>query len=112
MGTSLDLIDGKTLETRWSWSQDTPTSKSAKAQKGRITNKRILICGQWRALPHRDALAGLAVAATPLPKDIRRQFPIETIVGEEAAAAISGNKSIDAALADMERRVNAVLQNL
>lgn len=74
--------------------------------------QRIVDSPSWRALPHRGALAGLAVGATPLPKDIRRQFPIETIVGEEAAAAISGNKTIDAALADMERRVNAVLQNL
>jgi multiple sugar transport system substrate-binding protein len=67
---------------------------------------------QWRALPHRDALAELATTATPLPRGIRRQFPIETIVGEQAAAAISGNKPIDDALADMERRVNEVLENL
>ena len=72
----------------------------------------IVDSSAWRALPHRDALAELATTATPLPRGIRRQFPIETIVGEQAAAAISGNKPIDEALADMERRVNAVLQNL
>jgi multiple sugar transport system substrate-binding protein len=74
--------------------------------------RRIVDSPQWRALPHRDALADLASTATPLPKNVRRQFPIENIVGEESQAAISGNKSIDQALADMERRVNAVLQNL
>ena len=67
---------------------------------------------EWRALPHRADLAALARIATPLPKTVRRQFPIETIVGQEAAAAISGAKPIDQTLADMERRVNAVLQNL
>lgn len=67
---------------------------------------------EWRALPQRDALAGLATTAAPLPKGVRRQFPIETIVGQEAAAAISGAKPIPTALADMERRVNDILENL
>ena len=72
----------------------------------------IIDSPEWRALPHRENLARLATTAQPLPKDVRRQFPIETIVGQEAAAAISGAKPIDRTLADMERRVNAVLQNL
>jgi multiple sugar transport system substrate-binding protein len=67
---------------------------------------------EWRALPHRDALARLATVGTPLPKGVRRQFPIETVVGQEAAAAISGAKPIPQALADMERRVNDILENL
>jgi multiple sugar transport system substrate-binding protein len=33
-------------------------------------------------------------------------------MGTEAAAAISGAKPIDQTLSDMERRVNAVLDNL
>jgi multiple sugar transport system substrate-binding protein len=74
--------------------------------------QHIVDSPQWRALPHRSALADLATTATPLPKGVRRQFPIENIVGQESAAAISGNKTIDQALADMERRVNDVLQNL
>jgi multiple sugar transport system substrate-binding protein len=67
---------------------------------------------EWRALPHREALAPLAETAAPLPKGVRRQFPIETIVGQEAASAISGAKPIDQALADMERRVNEILSQL
>jgi multiple sugar transport system substrate-binding protein len=74
--------------------------------------ERVIESPEWRALPHREALAEIANTATPLPKEIRRQFPIETIVGQEAAAAIAGNKSIDQALADMERRVDAVLQHI
>lgn len=72
----------------------------------------IIDSPEWRALPHREALATLATTAQPLPKEVRRQFPIETIVGTEAAAAITGAKPIDPTLSDMERRVNAVLENL
>jgi multiple sugar transport system substrate-binding protein len=66
----------------------------------------------WRSLPHRAALAALARTATPLPKTVRRQFPIETIVGQETNAAMSGAKPVDDAIADMERRVNDILEHL
>lgn len=72
----------------------------------------IIESKEWRALPHREGLAVLAQTATPLPKDIRRQFPIDTVVGQEAAAGIAGVKSIEQTLADMDRRVDAILQNL
>lgn len=74
--------------------------------------KAMIDSSRWRALPHRGALASLATTAAPLPKGVRRQFPIETIVGQESAAAISGAKPIPQALADMERRVNDILKNL
>lgn len=72
----------------------------------------IIDSAKWRALPHRGDLASLAHTATPLPKTVRRQFPIETIVGQESAAAITGQKSIPQALADMQRRVNDILDHL
>ena len=72
----------------------------------------IIDSAKWRALPHRKDLAPLAATATPLPKDIRRQFPIDTVVGQETASAIAGDKSIDEALADMDSRVDEMLQNL
>ncbi len=74
--------------------------------------RSVIQTPQWQSLPHRAELASLAVTGTPLPKGLRRQFPIETIVGQEAAAAISGAKPISQALADMDRRVNAILNNL
>jgi multiple sugar transport system substrate-binding protein len=76
------------------------------------TFQSVIDSPAWRALPHRDGLAALAETGQPLPKEVRRQFPIETIVGTEAASAISGAKPIDRTLSDMERRVNAVLENL
>ena len=73
--------------------------------------KSVIDSPVWRALPYRENLASLAETARPLPKDVRHQFPIETIVGDETSAAISGAKPIDRALADMERRVNDLLTN-
>jgi multiple sugar transport system substrate-binding protein len=63
----------------------------------------------FRALPHRADIAPLAVFGTPLPDYVQRQAPIEGMVGEELAAAVSGQKPIDRALADAERRVNELL---
>jgi multiple sugar transport system substrate-binding protein len=63
----------------------------------------------FRALPHRADIAPLAVFGAPLPDYVQRQAPIEGMVGEELAAAVSGQKPIDRALADAERRVNELL---
>jgi multiple sugar transport system substrate-binding protein len=45
----------------------------------------------------------------PLPSGVQRQNAIEGLVGEEVAAAINGQKPVDRALADAERRVNDLL---
>ena len=47
-----------------------------------------------------------------LPSGVKRQFAIQDIIGEELAAAITGGKSIDEALADAEYRVNDMLAHL
>jgi multiple sugar transport system substrate-binding protein len=72
----------------------------------------VLESSQFRALPHRSTYMELAAKGVPLPSSIRRQYPIETIVGEECAAAISGQKSIDRALSDAEARINDLLANI
>jgi len=63
---------------------------------------------RFRALPHRANIAPLAETGTPFPA-VRLQGPIEGLVGEEISAAIMGQKPIDAALRDAERRVNEFL---
>src|SRR3546814_5748034 len=63
---------------------------------------------EWRALPHRAALAEIAHTATPLPKQIRRQFPIETVVGQEAAAAIARSEEHTSELQSLMRISYAV----
>jgi multiple sugar transport system substrate-binding protein len=67
---------------------------------------------EWQALPHRKELAKLDHIAEPLPSGVQRQFLIQQIISQEMQSAITGQKSVDAALADAERRVNDLLFNL
>ena len=63
----------------------------------------------FRALPHRANIAEVATTGRPLPSGVQRQNAIEGLVGEEIAAAFNGQKTTRQALADAERRVNALL---
>ncbi|HEY6047810.1 MAG TPA: extracellular solute-binding protein [Sphingomicrobium sp.] len=71
--------------------------------------KAILDDPRFKALPHRADIAPLAQMGRPLPSYVLRQNAIEGIVGEEAAAAFTGQKPIPRALADAERRVDDML---
>ena len=64
---------------------------------------------RFKALPHREDIAPLAQMGRPLPGYVLRQNAIEGIVGEEAAAAFTGQKPVPQALAAAERRVNILL---
>lgn len=72
----------------------------------------IIESPQFRALPHRENIAPLATRGQALPGYVRRQSAIEGLVGEELAAAVTGQKPIEAALASAERRVNELLGEL
>ena len=67
---------------------------------------------QFKALPHREDIAPLASIGQPLPGYVQRQSAIEGLVGEELAAAVNGQKPIERALADAERRVNNLLAQM
>ena len=67
---------------------------------------------KFGALPHRKDIAPLAEMGRPLPGYVRRQNAIEGIVGEEMAAAFTGQKPIDVALRQAEKRVNTLLGEL
>jgi multiple sugar transport system substrate-binding protein len=67
---------------------------------------------EWKALPHRSQIAALVNTATPLPPGVQRQFLVQQIICEEMESATTGQKSIDAALADAQRRVNELLFNI
>jgi multiple sugar transport system substrate-binding protein len=71
--------------------------------------KSVLADPRFKALPHRVDIAPLAQIGRPLPSYVQRQNAIEGIVGEEAAAAFTGQKSIERALSDAEQRVNVML---
>ncbi|HYF54267.1 MAG TPA: extracellular solute-binding protein, partial [Salinarimonas sp.] len=71
--------------------------------------RAVLDSPAFRTLPHRGALTPVASYGAPLADYVRRQAPIEGLVGEELAAAVSGQKPITQALSDAERRVNELL---
>jgi multiple sugar transport system substrate-binding protein len=71
--------------------------------------KAVLEDPRFIALPHRADIAPLATIGRPLPSYVLRQNAIEGLVGEEAAAAFTGQKPVQRALADAERRVNQLL---
>jgi len=73
--------------------------------------RAIIDSPQWQQLPHREDIAQITQINEPLPRFVRRQSPIEFIVGEEAAAAYTGAKPIDRALTDMQRRADEILQS-
>ncbi|MBV8688012.1 MAG: extracellular solute-binding protein [Alphaproteobacteria bacterium] len=72
----------------------------------------VLESAAFRALPHRADIAPLAAIGRPLPTNVQRQSAIEGIVGEEMAAASTGQKPVAAALASAERRVNELLSQV
>ena len=74
--------------------------------------KKVLDDPRFTALPHRQDIAPLAAIGRPLPSYVQRQNAIEGIVGEEAAAAFTGQKSVERGLADAERRVNQLLSQV
>jgi multiple sugar transport system substrate-binding protein len=83
------------------------------ARTGHLPAFRAIIGSpKFAALPHRRDIAPLAEIGQPLPGYVRRQSAIEGLIGEEMAAAVNGQKSVDRALADAERRVNELLAQL
>jgi multiple sugar transport system substrate-binding protein len=66
----------------------------------------------FNRLPYRQNISALGTIGSALPPGVQRQYPVQEIIGEEMAAAIAGQKSVDAALADAESRVNDLLFHL
>ncbi|MEA3010711.1 MAG: multiple sugar transport system substrate-binding protein [Sphingomonadales bacterium] len=74
--------------------------------------KAVLDDPRFKALPHRADIALLGDIGRPLPSGVRRQSAIEGLVGEELAAASTGQKPVAQALKDADRRVNELLGEL
>jgi multiple sugar transport system substrate-binding protein len=74
--------------------------------------KSVLDDPRFRALPHRADIAPLASIGRPLPNYVQRQSAIEGIVGEEMAAAYTGQKPITRALGDAQQRVDTLLAQI
>jgi multiple sugar transport system substrate-binding protein len=74
--------------------------------------KAVLDDPRFKTLPHRGDIALLGEIGRPLPSHVRRQSAIEGLVGEEMAAGFTGQKPVEQALADADRRVNELLGEL
>lgn len=72
----------------------------------------ILETAAFKALPHRADIAVIAQTGAQLPDYVRRQSAVQNLIGEELEAAITGIKPVDQALADAQRRVNALFARL
>ncbi|WP_310469174.1 extracellular solute-binding protein [Sphingomonas sp.] len=72
----------------------------------------VLDSAEFKALPHRADIAPLGTIGRTLPGAVERQGAIEGIVGEELQAAVTGQKPVDRALADAERRSNDLMSKL
>jgi multiple sugar transport system substrate-binding protein len=80
------------------------------ARTGHLPALRSAIEGPaFRGLPHRQDIAVVAGIGRALPDGVMRQNAVEGLVGEEMAAAITGQKPVAGALRDAERRVNEFL---
>ena len=75
------------------------------------TSQKILASAEFLALPFRKALAPLAESGTALPAGVKRQFSAQDMEGEEIAAAMRGDKSVDDALSSAQDRINTLLAN-
>ena len=73
------------------------------------TSQKVIESEAFKSLPFRSVLAPLSHNGTALPAGVRHQFGVQTIEGEEVAAAMRGDKPIDAALASAEERTNKLL---
>jgi multiple sugar transport system substrate-binding protein len=75
------------------------------------TSQKILTSAEFMALPFRKVLSPLTQNGTALPAGVKRQFGAQDMEGEEVGAAMRGDKTIDAALASAQDRINTLLAN-
>lgn len=73
--------------------------------------KSVADSAEFKALPHRADLAPLTSNGAARPAAVKRQFAIQEIENDEVTAGVTGDKEIDAALADAQSRINELLAN-
>lgn len=70
---------------------------------------RVSLMAQYAQLPQRAGIVRISEIGRALPHDVRRQFGFQSLIGEELANIISGNKNAERALADAQERANQLL---
>lgn len=72
----------------------------------------VIDAPSFKRQPHRSDIAAMAATGQQLPDFVERQSAIQSLIGEELEAAVTGIKPIDVSLRDAERRVNELLAQL
>jgi multiple sugar transport system substrate-binding protein len=74
--------------------------------------QEVIDSAAWQQLPYRKQLSTLVDNAQALPTGVQRQYLIQQIVSQEMQSGITGQKTVDAALQDAQRRINDLLFNV
>ncbi|RVV98957.1 extracellular solute-binding protein [Mesobaculum littorinae] len=72
----------------------------------------VIASEEFQSLPYRDNIAPVAEMGQSLNPEVRRQFAIQDIIGEELNSAIHGTKPVEEALGAAEQRINDLLASL
>ena len=71
---------------------------------------RQIAMDDYRKLPLRQYVADIPSFGRALPHDVRRQFGIQNLIGNEFVAMVNTGKSADAAIASAQERSETVLR--
>lgn len=81
------------------------------ARAGHLPSRQsVLDSAEFQELPFRSDIMSIPTNARHHPNTVNQQRVMFFTIGEELAAAVLGQKSVEQALADAEGRVNAVLR--
>ncbi|SJL84478.1 extracellular solute-binding protein [Vibrio palustris] len=72
----------------------------------------VLKTKEFLDLPHRKEILSITQTGKGLPNGVKRQFAVQDIIGEELAAAITGETPVEDALQSAQDRINDMMANL
>ncbi len=72
---------------------------------------RMSVMDEYAKLPERSHIIRISEIGRGLPKEVRRQFGIQSIVGEEVNNIINGGKPAAKAASDAQERVDQLLKS-
>jgi multiple sugar transport system substrate-binding protein len=82
------------------------------ARAGHLPSRQSVVDSeQFKNLPHRGEIARITEIGQSLPDDVKRQFGIQSIIGEEIGSLVNTGKTVDQTITDTQNRVNALLAN-
>lgn len=81
------------------------------ARTGHLATRRSLVESPvFTDLPYRDDLAAIARIGAGIPGNVPVQRSVENLLGEEISGFMIGHKTLDQAIASIEKRINVSLR--